>query len=135
MTRFHHGTADRGATTLELALYMPVLLFVIFACVQFGLLFLGNQAAQAAAREAARTARSGGGTPAAMAAAVTRGQEYAATVGRGVLGGVQVQVEAVGADQVRAIVTGRGIQVVPGLPGLSIDQVSQGPVEGFRPDV
>jgi Flp pilus assembly protein TadG len=116
-------------------MYMPLLLFVIFVTVQAALLFLGNQAASAAAREAARVARSGGGSGQAMQDGVVRGQQYAASVGRGVIADVQVRVQAVGGQEVRATVTGHGIQVVPGIPGLRIKQVVQGPVEGFRPDV
>ncbi|WP_352396626.1 TadE/TadG family type IV pilus assembly protein [Kineosporia sp. NBRC 101677] len=116
---------------MELALYMPLLLFVIFATVQAALLFLGNQAASAAAREAARVAR----TTQDAGAAEARGRAYAAQVGQGVIEGVTVQVSAVGADEVRAVVTGRGVQVVPGIPGLRIEQVVQGPVEEFRPDL
>jgi Flp pilus assembly protein TadG len=116
-------------------MYMPILLFVIFVTVQASLLFLGNQAASAAAREAARVARSGGGSAQAMQDGEVRGREYAASVGRGVIDRVQVQVHPAGGRQVRATVTGWGIQVAPGLPGLRITQVVQGPVEGFRPDV
>jgi hypothetical protein len=107
---------------------------VIFMTVQAALLYLGNQAASAAAREASRVARSGGGSAAAMSEGAARGRQYAASVGRGVLEDVKVQVGAVGPDQVRAVVTGRGVQVVPGMPGLGIRQVAQGPVERFRPD-
>lgn len=110
---------------------MPLLLFVIFATVQAALLFLGNQAASAAAREAARVAR----TSHDLGAAEARGRAYAAQVGRGVIDDVSVQVNAVGAGEVRAVVTGHGIQVVPGIPGLRIEQVVQGPVEEFRPDL
>jgi Flp pilus assembly protein TadG len=127
--------SDRGASTVELAMYMPILLFVIFVTVQAGMLFLGNQAASAAAREAARVARTGGGSPQALADGRARGREYAASVGHGVLENVQVQVFAVAGQQVRATVTGRGIQVVPWVPGLDITQVVQGPVEEFRPDL
>jgi Flp pilus assembly protein TadG len=125
---------DRGATTLELAMYMPILFFVIFVTVQAAMLFLGNQAASAAAREAARVARSGGGSAEAMADGRARGQEYAASVGHGVIENVQVQVAGVADQQIRATVTGRGIQVVPFLPGMTITQVAQGPIEEFRPD-
>jgi Flp pilus assembly protein TadG len=126
---------DRGASTLELAMYMPVLFFVIFVTVQAALLFLGNQAASAAAREAARVARSGGGSAQAIQDGRVRGLEYAASVGHGVLENVQVEVNAVAGQQIRATVTGRGVQVVPGVPGMDITQVIQGPVEEFRPDL
>lgn len=131
MSRPHR---DRGATTIELALYTPVLFFVIFLTVQVALLFLGNQAASAAAREAARVARSGGTSDESLDVARLRGEQYAATVGHGVVEQVRVVVEAVGDDQVRATVTGRGVQLVPGVPGVGITQVVQGPIEMFRSD-
>lgn len=120
---------------MELAFYLPILFLFIFVTVQASLLYLGNQAASAAAREAARVARTGGGSGPAMADGVARGREYASSVGRGVLVDVTVVVRPAGGDQVRAVVTGRGIQVVPGLPTPGIRQVSQGPVEQFRPDI
>jgi Flp pilus assembly protein TadG len=125
---------ERGATTLELAMYMPVLFFVIFVTVQAAMLFLGNQAASAAAREAARVARSGGGSAQAIADGRSRGLEYAATVGHGVIDNVQVQVNPVADRQIQATVTGRSIRVVPFLPWIDITQVVQGPIEEFRPD-
>lgn len=115
-------------------MYLPILFFVIFAVVQASLLYLGNQAASAAAREAARVARSGGGSLQARRDGVVRGQEYAASVGRGVIEHVVVVVIPARGEQVRAEVSGRGIQVVPGLPMPGIRQISQGPVERFRPD-
>lgn len=126
---------ERGTSALELALYTPLLVIAIFVSVQFALLFFGNQAAQAAAREAARVARSGGGTPEAMSAAVTRGRQYASTVGRGVLLSPQIQVQAVGGQEIRVVVTGQSLQVVPGLPAPQIRQTVQGPIEAFRPDL
>lgn len=107
---------------------------MIFAVVQASLLYLGNQAASAAAREAARVARSGGGSQLARRDAVDRGREYAASVGRGVLEQVVVTVRPAAGQQVRATVTGRGLQVVPGLRMPGIRQAAQGPVEQFRPD-
>ena len=126
---------ERGATTVELAMYMPILFFVIFVTVQAAMLFLGNQAASAAARETARVARSGGGSGEAMAAGRIRGLQYAASVGHGVLENVQITVAATGDRQIRATVTGRGVQVVPWLPGMDITQHVQGPIEEFRPDL
>jgi Flp pilus assembly protein TadG len=114
-------------------LYMPLLFFAIFATVQFGLMFLGNQAASAAAREAARVARVGGSANDAQ----LRGQQYLATVGKGIAEPLLVEVTflgPVGDQEVRAVVRARGLQVVPGLPAPVLEQVVQGPVEGFRVD-
>jgi Flp pilus assembly protein TadG len=115
-------------------MYMPVLFVVIFVSVQFALMFFGNQAAAAAAREAARVARSGAGTGQALAAARQRGAQYATSVGRGVLLDPQVQVQRVGDVEVRVVVDGASLQVVPGVPAPRIHQVVQGPIESFRPD-
>lgn len=116
-------------------MYTPVLFFVIFVTVQAALLFLGNQAASAAAREAARVARSGGVSGQSLAQARQRGEEYAASVGRGLIENVEVQVYPVAGRQIRATVTGQGVQIVPGVPGTAITQVVQGPIEEFRPDL
>lgn len=115
-------------------MYMPLLFFAIFMSVQFALMFFGNQAAAASAREAARVARAGGGTPEALGSARQRGTEYATTVGKGVLLDPQVQVQRVGATEIRVVVDGGTLQVVPGLRAPHIHQVVQGPVESFRPD-
>lgn len=129
------GRADRGASTIELALYMPLLLLAIFAVVQFSLAYLGDRAAQAGAREAARVARAGGGTPQSLADARARGEAYVAIVGRGVLFDARVSVVPVGPGDVRAEVVGRALQVVPGIPAPRVSEAVQGPVEVFRPDV
>lgn len=133
MRRRRRSRGDRGVSSLELVLYMPLLFFAIFATVQFGLMFLGNQAASAAAREAARVARVGG----SAADAQLRGQQYLATVGKGIAEPLLVEVTflgPVGDQEVRAVVRARGLQVVPGLPAPVLEQVVQGPVEGFRVD-
>jgi Flp pilus assembly protein TadG len=125
-------------SSIELVLFMPLMFFAIFATVQFGLIYLGNSAASAAARESARVARAGGGTPEARAAGVARGRQYIATVGRGVIENVTVQVQPAGTaaePEVRAVVRGKGLQVVPGLPAPTLEQVVQGPVEEFRGDL
>jgi hypothetical protein len=129
---------DRGVGSIELVLYTPLLFVAVFATVQIGLTYLGNSAASSAARETARVARIGGGTPAARADAVARGDRYLQTVGKGLIEDVTITVTPAGtADrpQVRAVVRGRGLQVVPGLPGPTIEQVVQAPVEEFRGDL
>lgn len=123
-------------------MYMPLLVFMIFLTLQLAFLYLGNQAASAAAREAARVARSAGnpgaGSQAALRAGEIRGTDYAASVGHGLFDGpVEVQVQAVtgpGGLQVRAIVRATAVRLVPGMPWMKITKVVQGPVEEFRPD-
>jgi len=128
------GRDDRGVSSIELVVYLPLLFGLLFVGVQVGQVMLGNQAALAAAREAARVARAGGGDPAALSAAAARGEAYAASIGTGVLRGADVQVVALdGGLTVRATVTAEAYALVPQLGGR-ITQVAEGPVEVFRGD-
>jgi len=115
-------------------MYMPILLLAIFATVQFSLMYLGDRAAQATAREAARVARVGGGTGTALADARAQGLTFAASIGHGVLFNPSVVVVPIGAGQVRATVTGDALTLVPGIHLARISESVQGPVETFRPD-
>ncbi|MDQ1292753.1 MAG: hypothetical protein QG608_633 [Actinomycetota bacterium] len=112
---------------------MPLLLVVIFLSVQFALMYLGNQAADAAARQAARVARNGGGGTEALAEAESGALHYAAQVGSGVLVDVRVEVIRVDRNTIRATVTGWSQAIVPGFPGTRITRSIQGPIEQFRP--
>lgn len=125
---------DHGVSSVELVLYTPLLMLITFLVVQLSLAYLGNQVASAAAREGARVARVGGGTPQACAAGRTKAAEMVATVGKGLLLPTgPPTVEVVGGNQVRAVVRGRPQQVIP-FVGFPIEQVVQGPVEEFVPD-
>jgi len=126
---------ERGATSIELVMYTPVLMLVIFLTVQFALSWHGSEVAGAVAREAARVARVGGGTPAAIADAEARGVDYAAAVGGQSLTQVDVQVTPVpAAREVRVTVTGRSVEIIPGF-APRVSRTVQGPVEAFRPDL
>ncbi|MCV2394548.1 pilus assembly protein [Actinotalea sp. M2MS4P-6] len=131
-----HGRlrGDTGASTVELVMYTPLLMLTIFVIVQFALSWYGNEVAGAAAREAARVARVGGGTPSAIADAEAAGAALATNVGGNGLTDVEVEVVALPLSQeVRATVTGRSVEIVAGLaPRVSASV--QGPVEVFRPD-
>ena len=128
------GAGDRGATSVELVAYTPVLMLVIFLTVQFALTWHGNQIAGAVAREAARVARAGGGTDSAIAQAKTRGAEYAAAIGGDALRDVSIEVSLPADGEVAVTVTGRSVEIVPGFaPRVHVSVL--GPVEVFRPDV
>jgi hypothetical protein len=108
-------------------MYMPILMFVILLAVQWSMVYLGNQAANAVAREAARVARVSGDGGAAR----VRGAQYAATIGQGVLEDVQIQVAPAGDDRVRVTVSGRAQEILPvGVP--RVEEVVEGPLEEFR---
>jgi Flp pilus assembly protein TadG len=125
---------EKGASSVELVLYTPVLFFIIFLIVQFALTWHGNQVASATAREAARVARIDGGTPAALARAEAHGRSYAAQVGDGALRNVTVEVVTVGGNEIRATVTGRSVEIVNGF-APRVSHTVQGPIEEFRPDL
>ncbi|MEU8269891.1 TadE family protein [Sphaerisporangium sp. NPDC049002] len=127
---------DRGASVIELALIMPVVLVVILLIVQFTLVFHGRQVADAAAREGARIARAAGtGTEGWQGAAESRARTVVRTVGPKMLQSVVVRAWQRG-DQRGVTVEGDAVAVVPLLPGMSfrITSTFGGPIECFRPD-
>jgi Flp pilus assembly protein TadG len=126
---------QRGATVIELALLMPVILAVSLLVVQVTLWFHGRQVADAAAREGARVARS---LPEGSweDAAIGKAKDIAAAVGPKLLSGLQVTASEREGDERWVTVTGNAVQVIPLLPELTfaITAHSGGPVECFRPD-
>jgi Flp pilus assembly protein TadG len=113
-----------------MAMYMPILLLFIFATVQGSLVYLGNQAASAVAREASRVARTNDGN---VDLGEQAGREYAANIGRGILLDATVSVTAAGPGKVRATVTGHAQKLSPILVP-SVSQTVVGPVEEFKQD-
>jgi Flp pilus assembly protein TadG len=109
---------------------MPILMLAIFLTIQFSLIYLGNQAASAAAREASRVARTSKSTAQGEAA----GRDYTAKIGQGILEDVQVSVTPVGADQVRVEVRGHAQKITPFIDPPTVVQVVQGPLEEFHAD-
>lgn len=125
-----HRRREEGTSAIELVLYMPLLMVAIIITVQFSLVYLGNQAASAAAREAARVARVTGDADQGKA----KGESYAANLGKGVLGQVVVTVDPVAGNQMRATVSGRAPQLLPFLNSPKVSEEVQGPIEQFTPD-
>lgn len=122
---------EEGTSAIELVLYMPLLMVAIILTVQFALVYLGNQAVSAAAREAARTARVTGDPAAGRA----RGYDYARDLGRGLLAGIDVKVDPVNdATEMRAVVSADGEQLLPFLDAPRLSEAVQGPVEQFIED-
>ncbi|MEU0093635.1 TadE family protein [Kribbella sp. NPDC006257] len=121
---------ERGASTVELVLYMPILMLAIFVTIQLSLIYLGNQVASAAARETARVARTTLDAGKAQAAGI----DYTNRIGKGVLEDVQIEVTPVGAEEVRVVVTGHAQKITPFVDAPTVTQVVQGPLEDFRAD-
>ncbi|WP_239136799.1 TadE/TadG family type IV pilus assembly protein [Sphaerisporangium rufum] len=134
--RLRRGDGERGASIIELALIMPVVLVVILLIVQFTLVFHGRQVADAASREGARIARSAGtGSAGWQGAAEAKARTIVRTVGPKMLQAVTVRSWQRG-DQRGVTVEGDAVAVVPLLPGMSfrISSTFGGPIECFRPD-
>ncbi|MEO3808798.1 TadE family protein [Sphaerisporangium sp. B11E5] len=130
------ATSDRGASAIELAMIMPVVLIVILLVVQMALVFHGRQIADAAAREGARIARAAGADSGGwQGAAESKARSIVRAVGPKMLQGVGVRAWEKG-DQRGVTVEGTAVAVVPLLPGMSFKITSTfgGPIECFRPD-
>jgi Flp pilus assembly protein TadG len=132
--------SERGTSSLELVLYMPTLMLVIFLTVQFSLVYLGNQVISSSARQAGRVARSvGNGDPAiAQRDAEKVAQDFAAKVGHGLVTDVHADatLEAGASGQeMRVVVSGQALQLVPGFAAPRVSKTVQGPIEAFRPDL
>lgn len=123
---------DGGVSSIELLLYTPMLMFVIFIAVQFALYYLGSQVVSSTAREAARVIRTGGTQAQAQAVA----EAYAKQIGNGILTKVVVDPRPPSIpNNARVQVSGEPLYLVP-LPQLkSVSAVSEGPIEIFRPDL
>jgi Flp pilus assembly protein TadG len=144
--------SERGVSSIELVLYMPLLMMTIFLTVQFALVYLGNQVISSSARQAALFARAGVGAGAGNAGAVSTAQaeatavakEYADKVGHGLVTNVHVDITRVdnvsgrldpeGGLDMRVVVTGHALQLVPGVAAPVVSKTVQGPIESFRVD-
>lgn len=124
---------ERGVSSVELAIYTPMLFFTVFLIVQAALVWHGNQIASAVAREAARDARAASTDRSNLADLESRWISYAEAVAGNGLQGVDVDIQVIG-DDVRADVTGCPLQIVP-LEIMCVDQSVQSPIEEFKPDL
>lgn len=126
---------ERGATVIELALLMPVILAVVLLVVQFALWFHGRQVADAAAREGARFARATGASDGWQSGAEAKARQIIQAVGPKLLSNAQVQAWEQG-DRRGIDVTATAVQVVPLLPEATFEITAHfgGPIECFRPD-
>jgi hypothetical protein len=120
---------ERGASAVELVLYMPLLMIIILLAVQFALVYLGGQVASGAAREGARAAR--------VSSDAARGHQVAQDlvddIGAGVLEDARIEVQ-VGAENARVTVSGHAEKVLWFLPIPDVNETVVGPLERFVPD-
>ncbi len=126
---------DRGMTAIEFVFLTPVLFFMIFATVQFGMYFFADHVAQAAAQAGARKARDDADAdPAGWSGqATSTAKDYIRQLGPGLLDGPRVRASQTDPTTVRVRVTATVPSVFPGLK-FHVDEASQGPIERFVPD-
>lgn len=118
---------ERGATTTELVIVMPVLLTMVMVIAQWTLWAHATHIAQAAASEALSAARVHGGT---VAAGQAQAQHVLDQLGRGPLSGPQVSVTR-DAHRAAVTITGTATSVLPFLR-LPVHAEAAGPVEVFH---
>jgi Flp pilus assembly protein TadG len=119
---------DRGSATLEIAVLGPALLLLVFTLVQVGLWYYARSLAIAAAQEGVAAGRAYG---AGIDTGVERAQAFLdRSAGDSLL---QPAVTATGSTPtlVRIEVAGRSQSVLPGVPGITVRQAAQAPVERF----
>jgi hypothetical protein len=126
---------DRGMTSIEFVFLTPVLFFMIFATVQFGLYFFADHVAQAAAQAGARKARAEANADPAHWADTARStaSDYIDQLGPNLLDGRSITPINQYPTTVGIRVTATVPAVFPGLH-FSVHEVSQGPVECFVAD-
>ncbi len=123
---------DSGMTAIEFVLLTPVLFFMIFATVQFGLYFFADHVAQAAAQAGARKARA----TADAQPGGWRGEaqdvvdSYIRQLGPQLVLSPDVKLLQPEQDTVGVEITARIPTVFPGLD-LTVHAQSVGPVERF----
>ncbi len=122
-------------TAIEFVVLTPLLFFMIFATVQFGLYYFAQDIAQAAAQAGARKARAQADVDHSgwrgTAEATTSG--YIRQLGPQLLEAPQVSAIQPSAHTVGVRVQAQVPSVFPGLD-LSVHASSRGPVERFVPD-
>jgi Flp pilus assembly protein TadG len=127
--------SDRGMTAIEFVFLTPVLFFMIFATVQFGLYFFAEHVAQAAAQAGARKARAqADADPTGWSITATdTARTYILQLGPKLLTGGQIKPVQPDAATVGIQVTGNVPTIFPGMH-FQVHALSQGPVERFVPD-
>jgi len=126
MTAGRRERADRGASTIEFVLTLPILLLSLLLTVQFALIAHAQNGLQAAAEEGASQARAYNGT---IEGAEARARRYVHELSGAMFTSTTVRVHRSG-QRASVTVAGTVTQIVPGIP-TDIQRTSTGPVERF----
>lgn len=123
---YRHSRTDRGASTVEFVLTMPLLLLIMLMTVQFALIAHAQSGVQSAADEGAARARAYDGSVGQAQAQATR---YVNRLSGSLLSSISVSVDR-GHDQATVTVSGSVTHIVPFMP-TTIERTSTGPVEHY----
>jgi Flp pilus assembly protein TadG len=127
-TRYRkRGRGDLGALTLSYVIIVPVFLAAVMVIVQTSLWYLARQAALAAARQGADTARE---RNAPLNAGPSAALEFARTSASGYLLGPTASTAGSSRATVEVTVTGQAPSLIPGIV-IKVTQVARAPVEQF----
>lgn len=120
--------SDGGSVSLEIAILGPALLLLIFSIVQAGLWFHSRSLALAAAQEGVNAARAYQADP---ATGTSRARLFLTEHAGDSLTATRITSTGTTPTQIRIQVRGRALSVLPGIPGLTVNQAAEGPVEQF----
>jgi Flp pilus assembly protein TadG len=140
------GRSDRGASAVEMAVLMPVFMFLILVLVQAGLYYHARNVADAVAQSAARQVRSYPGEAGTVvrdvpgngeikSRAVEEAQNAWVALDNGNALGQPTVTEADvnGVEQLTLVVRGNARNLLPGLfPQLQVEARAGGPIEVFK---
>lgn len=118
--------SDRGASPVELAILVPIVLLMLFAAIQVASVFIARAVALTAAQEAVTAQRVYEAGP---GAGKTRAQSFLAKAGDW-LGQPVVSEPATPPTEVRFTVSGTALSVIPGVT-FTVSQTAHGTVERF----
>lgn len=119
---------DGGSVSLEIAILGPALLLLIFTIVQTGLWFHARSLALAAAQEGVNAARAYRADP---ATGTTRARLFLTEHAGDSLSGTRITTTGTTPTQIRIQVQGRALSVLPGVPGMTVTQSAEAPIERF----
>lgn len=125
--RAHRGLlgSERGAISLETTILAPIMIGLVFACVQAGMMYHWRGVANSAAQFGVEAGRVDGATAEDAQAATTT---YLSRFDQSNLEGLDVEADRSG-DTVTVRVQAQYPQIVPILPLPSIDVHASSPVE------
>ncbi len=119
---------DTGSAGVEVVILYPVVLLLLFAIVQGGIVFHARNVARSAANGAVLATQLEDATAGSGVAEANARLDRAG--GASLLSGAAVNVER-GAAQVTATVSGQALSIVPGLSGITVWATATGSVEQF----